>query len=204
MQTELYSRSRGELKFIDIMFCRNCGSTILDGLTACLCCGVRVGTGYKFCPECGEEPDPQAVICVKCGANLKLNTQQMAQTVSQPAATYSYQQPTVAVKSFGEAIKVCFDKYANFTGRANKNEFWFWTLFTFLFGLIPPINIIASLVFFLPSLAVTVRRLHDSGKSGLWALLMMIPFIGWAWLIVLLCEDSEPHDNQYGPTQIYE
>ncbi|MFN3568205.1 MAG: DUF805 domain-containing protein [Caldimicrobium sp.] len=51
----------------------------------------------------------------------------------------------------------------------------------------------------LPYLAVTVRRLHDVGKSGWWILISLVPFIGLIWLLVLLCTDSQPGENKYGP-----
>lgn len=56
-----------------------------------------------------------------------------------------------------------------------------------------------ALVAFLPGLAVTVRRLHDVGKSGWMLLLVFIPLVGAVWLMVLLCSDSESGENEYGP-----
>lgn len=88
---------------------------------------------------------------------------------------------------FGEAIRVCFSKYVDFTGRARRSEYWYFYLFCFLAGLVAsvldrlfaggtiasnfrPISTILNLAFLLPSLAVTVRRLHDTNRSG-WLLL---------------------------------
>ena len=75
-------------------------------------------------------------------------------------------------RTFGEAIQVCFEKYADFTGRASRSEFWWWQLFTILLGLVtsvvPVLNLIASLAVLVPGLAVSVRRLHDIGRSGWW------------------------------------
>jgi uncharacterized membrane protein YhaH (DUF805 family) len=56
-----------------------------------------------------------------------------------------------------------------------------------------------GLVAFIPSLAVAVRRLHDTGKSGWWLLIVLAPFVGWIILIVFFIQDSQPFDNQYGP-----
>jgi uncharacterized membrane protein YhaH (DUF805 family) len=61
------------------------------------------------------------------------------------------------------------------------------------------INIVYGLFVFLPSLAVSVRRMHDVGKSGWMLFINLIPILGWIYYIVLLCRDSEPGDNQYGP-----
>lgn len=87
---------------------------------------------------------------------------------------------------FGEAIRTCFRKYVRFSGRAPRSEFWYFTLFSFLAGIAAgildrmfettpttqngPVSTILSLALFLPSLAVTVRRLHDTNRSGFWLL----------------------------------
>ena len=61
------------------------------------------------------------------------------------------------------------------------------------------ISTLAGLALFLPSLAVGVRRLHDTDRSGWWILIGLIPIIGWILLIVWFCSDSKPGENQYGP-----
>ena len=84
--------------------------------------------------------------------------------------------------SFGEAIKVCFQKYATFSGRARRSEYWYFYLFTFLVSLVLDcIPLLGALSFvwwlaqLIPSLAVTVRRFHDIGKSGWNYLFFAIP-----------------------------
>ncbi len=104
--------------------------------------------------------------------------------------------------SFGDAIKICFSKYADFEGRARRSEYWWWSLFTILVSMVPYIGWIASIVFFIPSLAVGARRLHDTGRSGWLQLLMLIPCIGSIILIIWWCEDSKG-DNEYGPSPKY-
>ena len=91
---------------------------------------------------------------------------------------------------FGDAIKICFNKFADFEGRARRSEFWWWYLFTVLIGWIPYIGWLASLVFLIPSLAVGARRLHDTGRSGWMQLLMLVPCVGNIILIIWWCEDS--------------
>ena len=59
-------------------------------------------------------------------------------------------------------------------------------------------SFIYSLFILLPGLAVSVRRMHDTGRSGWWVLLGIIPIVGWIIFIVFACQDSEPGDNQYG------
>ena len=107
---------------------------------------------------------------------------------------------------FLTAIKTCFSKYADFTGRARRSEFWFWSLFTFivvvLLCCIPVIGWIllpiAGIAFIIPSLAVGARRLHDTGKSGWWWLINLIPTVGTIILIVFWVQDSNAGENQYG------
>lgn len=84
--------------------------------------------------------------------------------------------------SFGEAIKSVFTKYATFSGRARRSEFWYFFLFNFLvslvLSLIPFLSILSSLwalAVLIPTLAVTVRRFHDIGKSGWTFLYFLIP-----------------------------
>lgn len=103
-------------------------------------------------------------------------------------------------------------KYATFTGRSRRKEYWMFMLFNFLIsfalGLVDGIlfsseigilSTIYSLFILVPSIALTVRRLHDIGKSGWWCLIGLIPVIGAIVLLVFACFDSQPGDNEYGP-----
>jgi uncharacterized membrane protein YhaH (DUF805 family) len=107
-------------------------------------------------------------------------------------------------------------KYAVFSGRARRKEYWMFVLFNLIFAIVAMIldNVLGTAiedvgygVFYLlyvlavlvPSLAVVVRRLHDIGKSGWWIFISLIPLIGGIWLLVLLVTDSQPGENQYGP-----
>ena len=110
----------------------------------------------------------------------------------------------------------CLQHYADFTGRARRSEYWYFVLFNFIvsiliglsFGVIAGILDMPALVYlaylwslavFIPSLAVSVRRLHDIGRSGWWLLLSLIPLVGAIILIIWHCTDSQPGANQYGP-----
>jgi len=101
-------------------------------------------------------------------------------------------------------------KYAVFSGRARRKEFWMFYLInaiisvtlTFIEGLAGSPGVVAglySLAVLLPFIAVGVRRLHDTNRSGRWMLIVLIPFIGIIVLFVFMAQDSQPGDNQYGP-----
>ena len=86
---------------------------------------------------------------------------------------------------FQQSIKVCFQKYATFEGRAGRQELWWFALFQFIVMIVGGIVLkdwlagLVNLALFLPGLAVFTRRLHDIGKSGWYQLLWFIPLIGW-------------------------
>ena len=100
------------------------------------------------------------------------------------------------------------EHYADFKGRVRRKEYWMFVLFnvivsmvlTILGGLIKCswIGSLYSLAVLVPILAVSVRRLHDTGRSGWWILISLIPVVGAIWLIVLLCLDSQPEANEWG------
>ncbi|MBD0824274.1 DUF805 domain-containing protein [Aestuariibaculum marinum] len=113
-------------------------------------------------------------------------------------------------------LKVVKDNYANFDGRARRKEYWMFNLIhmLILFGLIAislaisissdapgflSLYIIYALATFIPGLAVTVRRLHDLGKSGSYFFIYFIPLVGPFWLLFLLITEGERGSNNYGP-----
>ena len=105
-------------------------------------------------------------------------------------------------------LKVLKGHHADFKGRARRKEFWMFTLvniivsmvFGFVCGLIhlPWLAYIYALAVWVPSIAVTARRLHDVGKSGWFMLISFIPLVG-LYLIYVLAQDGEAGDNAYGP-----
>lgn len=116
-----------------------------------------------------------------------------------------------------EAVKVCLGKkYADFSTRASRQECGFFFLFYLIlcmalslvggifedsleaFRLTTGVSVIVALLLIVPSFAVCVRRLHDTGRKGWWVLLYFIPWIGTIALIIMLCQKSD-EDNKYGP-----
>ena len=125
-------------------------------------------------------------------------------------------------------LNVMKNHYADFSGRARRSEFWYFNLVYFIinflvfivFGILALIAsaisedfgvgvmivgylayIVVALVHMVPAIAVNIRRLHDTGKSGWIILAQLIPFVGYIvsiWLLVLYCTDSEVNENKWG------
>ena len=161
-----------------------------------------------FCSECGTSVINNAKFCANCGTASEVNSSiQRPVLQSQPAAI-----STQNGMGFGESITTCFSKYADFTGRASRPEYWWFYLFGTLIGW--GINIVAaltipepttrlvmtslvSLAFFLPSLAVGTRRLHDTDRSG-WNMLWVLTIIGVIPVVIWLASKSDENENRYG------
>ena len=104
----------------------------------------------------------------------------------------------------------CWKKYAEFSGRARRQEYWMFFLFNILaFVAIGIVDAVLgtsgalcglyNLAALIPGLAVFVRRLHDTDHSGWWWLISFIPLIGVIILLVFICSDSKPGENRFGP-----
>jgi uncharacterized membrane protein YhaH (DUF805 family) len=111
---------------------------------------------------------------------------------------------------FPEAVRSVLSQYAGFTGRARRSEYWWFVLFNVLVSMAAStldnaigtklFSPLLSLALFLPGLAVAVRRLHDTDRSGWKILIGLIPIVGWIMLIVFACQDSQPGPNRFGPS----
>lgn len=114
--------------------------------------------------------------------------------------------------TFNDAWRTVFlQKYATFTGRARRSEFWWYALFQFgvmiaasivdgvLFGGHQFVSGLAGLALIVPNVAVSVRRLHDTSRSGWWYLLGFIPLIGGLVLLYFMIQPGTPETNAYGP-----
>ncbi|MGW2783307.1 DUF805 domain-containing protein [Streptomyces populi] len=100
-------------------------------------------------------------------------------------------------------------KYATFSGRARRQEYWMFTLINSLiyvalaaigFGLLNTVALAAiyELATLIPGLAVSVRRLHDTGRSGWWLLIALVPLVGFITLLVFMASESKPEPSKYG------
>ena len=107
-------------------------------------------------------------------------------------------------------------KYAVFSGRARRTEYWMFTLFNIIISIVLGIidaviggagaeagvgvlGSIYALAVLIPALAVSVRRLHDTDRSGWWLLIGLVPLVGAIVLLVFMVQDGTPGDNQHGP-----
>jgi uncharacterized membrane protein YhaH (DUF805 family) len=118
--------------------------------------------------------------------------------------------------SFPDAIKSVLSQYAGFKGRARRSEYWWFALFSFVVSLVAGIldgvlgtslgeggslgviGLIVNLALLLPALAVGVRRLHDTDKSGWWLLIGLVPFVGAIVLLVFFVKAGTPGTNRFG------
>ncbi len=119
---------------------------------------------------------------------------------------------------FQTAIKTCLNKYVVFSGRASRPEYWYFVLFGVLAGIVAnivdtalfgggfrgatPIHSLTSLALLLPTLAVSVRRLHDLDRSGWWVLLAFVPVIGWIVLLIWYVSRGTIGPNRFGDDSI--
>ena len=130
------------------------------------------------------------------------------------------------IMSFTDAVtNVLINNYVGFKGRASRSEYWWFLLFAFLISIITIIidfaifgmeivgeigfglvYLVATLAMLLPSIALTVRRIHDFGQSGWLFLLTIIPILGYVALFVFGILEGQDHPNQYGnvPTNTLE
>ncbi|MXN77262.1 DUF805 domain-containing protein [Burkholderia sp. 4701] len=119
--------------------------------------------------------------------------------------------------NFTDAIQSAFNQYARFDGRARRAEYWYFALLTFLVSiacqlvtmvdrnattialLLSIVAALISLALIVPSISVTVRRLHDIGRSGWFLLIGLIPIVGGIVLLVWMCSRGNDGPNRFGP-----
>tara|TARA_B110000977_G_C10898921_1_gene424444 strand:+ start:261 stop:794 length:534 start_codon:yes stop_codon:yes gene_type:complete len=171
-----------------------------------------------YCSACGEAMSAAALACPKCGQpNGSLSAPNTA------PAFRGLQGPVLntvsAQTSFGDAIKVFFRKYADFTGRGRRSEYWLAYLFTVIvglplsllsssidgeaFGFFSFLSLVWSLAILIPSLALVSRRLHDADTSFGYFFIFLVPFVGVILLIIKLAQDGTPGTNRFGESNKY-
>jgi uncharacterized membrane protein YhaH (DUF805 family) len=115
--------------------------------------------------------------------------------------------------SFAAALRSALTQYATFSGRASRSEYWWFIVFNVIVGVAAalldggssdgPVSTLSALALLLPTLAVAVRRLHDTDRSGWCLLFLLVPLVGVIVLIAFLVQDSD-RDNRFGPSPKYQ
>ena len=223
-------------------YCVNCGQQIPDGASFCTNCGAPQTTHMQS-PEQNAAPYSSSYGGSASGTDYSYTGGYDAGQSSYSAGQGGYDAgqssynsaggydagqggyssmggaPTPGM-SFVEAVQTCVTKkYATFSGRARRSEYWYYTLFSILVSLVTSVvggalfvhsegdvnilSALASIALFLPGLGVAIRRLHDIGKSGWWYLILFVPFIGWIVLLIFLCRDSDRGPNRFGASPKY-
>lgn len=129
-----------------------------------------------------------------------------------PLASDGHDPAREDANTFMGALKDGFARYVDFKTRSTRSQYWWFTLWSIIFsfgsaiidaslgmGDSGPVGLLVSLVFFLPSIAIAIRRLHDIGRTGWWMLLVFVPLLGWIVLLVFYCTKSQAMPNQWGP-----
>lgn len=155
------------------------------------------------CTGCGSDNPENAQFCGGCGVSLSAST---------PTAV-GIDAAEVPMVDFGTAVKLGFQRYADFSGRSTRAECWWWILFSSVVGaalfiadtltgnssLGGLLDTLFTLATIIPSLALGARRLHDINRTGWWLLLSFVLVIGWIVLIVWTIERGDKGPNKYGP-----
>jgi len=169
-------------------------------------CLDYLGEKSMYCSECGKKNVSDAEYCIECGSFIFFETQNTKKDQMDTQSAHGM--------SFIKSLSSCFLNYANFDGRASRSEYWWFMLFYLLLdgcGVIveaamPSFNVVSelhivtnliALILLLPSIAVTSRRLHDTGRSG-WKQLWVLTIIGIIPVIIWLASQSNPYKNKYG------
>ena len=202
------------------MFCGNCGAQIAENAVFCPHCGNA--TGRQAAPAAPAYEAPQQTYQAPAyeapqqtyQAPVYEAPQQTYQAPVYEAPQQTYQapayQPNYAAANanapvrkigFGEACKLFFQNYANFSGRAPRSEFW-WSMLLYGIGCcIPVLGYIWMLGTIVPYISVAWRRLHDVGEPGSKFFMWLIPVYGTILMIKTGCKESDG-DNEYGPRKI--
>ncbi len=174
------------------------------------------------CPICHTSNPVNAKFCGKCGNEIVTHDRESA---TAPDYSSGESKTHKAETQFGNSIKLGFTRYFDFRGRSSRAEYWWWTLFTFLVGialfvldftlllitqdvifLFGVLRVFFALATIIPSIALTVRRLHDLNRTGWWLvatlagyLALIIPGIILSLLLLVwFCRKGDEEENRYG------
>lgn len=189
--------------------CPECGKEISDQSKQCVYCGCPIKKKQRVCVYCGYAGSERD--CPQCGHDhwiLEGNID--PEPITPPAPPYGYARPSdngsPKYVSMGEAIKLYFLNYVNFSGRSTRSEYWWVMLINNIINVVLTIvvpneyrwiYIAFSLGTLLPGVGLFVRRIHDTGKSWKYVFVAFIPIVGIFMLFAQLCQESDG-PNQWG------
>ena len=201
--------------------CKYCGQMVEDSATTCPTCGQPVerpaasssnpqqtstppnynqpnngqqAPNYQQAPGYQQRPNYQQQAC---GYNYQQQQQQRQRIVTAPNGM-----PMRNLEVL-EACKMFWTRYVDFEGRSRRAEFWWSYLMVFLISTFLGWTVIAPLACIIPMIAVSVRRLHDIGKSGWYYLVFLVPVVGTILMIIWGCQEGMVGRNQYGDDPKY-
>lgn len=185
------------------MFCTKCGSEVREDSLFCTACGQPI----KVVVE--EEIQVEETLVEEAPAVEDVPVVEEAPVVEETPVVEIPQTPVYVEPvqtnggrvGFGKAIALFFKNYVNFSGRATRSEYWWAYLFTalvsFVASYIPAVGPLILVALYIPGLSISVRRLHDIGKSWTYLFMALIPIAGPIILIINFCKESDG-DNQWG------
>mgnify|MGYP001017370345 FL=1 len=206
------------------MICQHCGNPLPKGAKFCSICGQP--QAQLTCNNCGTPLEPNTLFCSNCGTPVT-NTSTAPEAVRTPPTQKTspvYDWDPFELNELDTLTFVLTKKYAEFQGRASRSEFFRYNLMISLCLTIIPIimgiiklvsnNIMTVIVLYvllgiielaliLPGLAIAVRRLHDTNKSGWFFLINFIPIVGPIWFLILMLTKGDTYTNNYGERTSY-
>ncbi|MEG1663093.1 MAG: DUF805 domain-containing protein [Clostridia bacterium] len=182
------------------MNCTNCGATIFETDKYCKVCGQN-NNNYKEKVEIKQPScESGSVEVFKISENANAQTKQVVD--QKPILKQETNIKQKSEKTFGEAYRDVWLNYFNFSGVMPRQWFWHIFLLNFCIGCIPYVGQIYALFMLIGGFSACVRRLHDTGRSGFYFLIMLIPIYGLIKVIMAYCEDTNP-DSKYSKKANY-
>ena len=201
--------------------CKYCGQMVEDSATTCPTCGQPVERPAASSSNPQQTSTPPNYNQPNNGQQAPNYQQapgyQQRPNYQQQAGGYNYQQQQqqrqrIVTAPNGmpmrnlevlEAFKMFWTRYVDFEGRSRRAEFWWSYLMVFLISTFLGWTVIAPLACIIPMIAVSVRRLHDIGKSGWYYLVFLVPVVGTILMIIWGCQEGMVGRNQYGDDPKY-
>lgn len=206
------------------MICQHCGNPLPEGAKFCSICGHP--QAQLTCSNCGTPLEPNTLFCSNCGTPVGTDTTTPEAVKTSPTQSTNsvYDWDPFELNELDTLTFVLTKKYIEFQGRASRSEFFRYnlmislclTIISIIMGIIKLItnDIMTAIVLYillgiidlaliLPGLAIAVRRLHDTNKSGWYLLINLIPIVGPIWFLILILTKGDVYTNNYGERTSY-